>query len=317
MSSPIELPDHLSEVLEQGRSLSEQGYRGRFAPTPSGPLHLGNLRTALLSWLCARLENGQWLLRIDDLDTPRVRSGAIASIQRDLRWLGLSWDGQAVFQSGRRGLYASFLSALRRQGLIYACRCSRRQLSGSVIYPGTCRLVNQGWGLKRGRLPSWRLRVSEPYASTVGDVVLRRADGVIAYHLATAIDELVFGINEVVRGQDLAEVFAAQSSVIHCFGMPTPRYRYVPLLCDASGRKLSKRNHVQGVGPLRDRGTPPASVLGRLASDLDLVPSNSALSSQELLEELRTRQYKIKRLLVTTDSSGNVRDHIQEKAANF
>ena len=305
----IELPDHLSQVLQNGQGLSQQGYRGRFAPTPSGPLHLGNVRTALLSWLHARLNNGQWLLRVDDLDTPRIRSGAIESVRQDLCWLGLNWDGPLVLQSRRRGLYGSFLSTLRKQGYLYPCRCSRRQLDGETIYPGTCRRLDQDWGLRDARLPAWRLRVVEPFAKEVGDVILRRTDGVIAYHLATSIDELALGINEVVRGQDLVSVCAAQCAVITSLGMASPRYGHVPLLCDSSGQKLSKRDHAAGLGPLRDRGEAAAQVIGQLAASLGLVSTKCAISAEELLEELRVREDKLTSLIVGSDSSGKVRDH--------
>jgi len=176
-------------------------------------LHLGNLRTALVSWLDARSHGGQWLLRLDDLDTPRNRAGATASILDDLQWLGLTWDGPPVFQSQRRGLYASVLSALRRDGFLYPCRCSRRLLAdisaphGSLsVYPGFCRGLTPLWGPQNQRLPSWRLRLpptplvwqerlaaegSMEGSRQVGDLVLRRADGLVAYHLATAVDELV------------------------------------------------------------------------------------------------------------------------------
>ena len=294
----IKLPDHLNQVLQNGQVLSQQGYRGRFAPTPSGPLHLGNVRTALLSWLRARLNNGQWLLRVDDLDTPRIRSGAIESVLKDLRWLGLNWDEPVVLQSRRRGLYSSFLSILRKQGYLYPCRCSRRQLDGATIYPGTCRGVRQGWGVKDERLPAWRLRVVEPFATEVGDVVLRRTDGVIAYHLATSIDELALGINEVVRGQDLEAVWAAQSAVITSLGMTSPRYGHVPLLCDPSGEKLSKRAHATGLSSLRERGEASAQVIGRLATSLGLVSPATAISAEELLEELRDHQTKFTSLMV-------------------
>jgi glutamyl-tRNA synthetase len=312
----IKLPDHLNQVLQNGQGLSQQGYRGRFAPTPSGPLHLGNVRTALLSWLRARLNNGQWLLRVDDLDTPRIRSGAIESVLKDLRWLGLNWDEPVVLQSRRRGLYSSFLSILRKQGYLYPCRCSRRQLDGATIYPGTCRGVRQGWGVKDERLPAWRLRVVEPFATEVGDVVLRRTDGVIAYHLATSIDELALGINEVVRGQDLEAVWAAQSAVITSLGMTSPRYGHVPLLCDSSGEKLSKRAHATGLSSLRDRGEASAQVIGRLATSLGLVSPATAISAEELLEELRERQGQFNALIVGANSSGKVRDHNGKKASN-
>lgn len=305
----IQLPDHLSQVLQNGQGLRQQGYRGRFAPTPSGPLHLGNVRTALLSWLRARLCNGQWLLRVDDLDTPRIRPGAIESVLQDLRWLGLNWDGPLVLQSRRRGLYGSFLSTFRRQGYLYPCRCSRRQLDGATIYPGTCRWLPQDWGLRDARLPAWRLRVAEPFDSVVGDVILRRADGVVAYHLATSIDELALGINEVVRGQDLVSVCSAQKAVIASLGMASPRYVHVPLLCDSSGQKLSKRDHATGLSSLRDRGEAAAQVIGQLAASLGLVSSKCAISAEELLEELRVREDKLTSLIVGADSSGKVRDH--------
>lgn len=305
----IQLPDHLSQVLQNGQGLRQQGYRGRFAPTPSGPLHLGNVRTALLSWLRARLCNGQWLLRVDDLDTPRIRPGAIESVLQDLRWLGLNWDGPLVLQSRRRGLYGSFLSTFRRQGYLYPCRCSRRQLDGATIYPGTCRWLPQDWGLRDARLPAWRLRVAEPFDSVVGDVILRRADGVIAYHLATSIDELALGINEVVRGQDLVSVCSAQNAVIASLGMASPRYGHVPLLCDSSGQKLSKRDHATGLSSLRDRGEAAAQVIGQLAASLGLMSSTCAISAEELLEELRVREDKLTSLIVGADSSGKVRDH--------
>ncbi len=305
----IELPDHLSQVLQNGQELSQQGYRGRFAPTPSGPLHLGNVRTALLSWLRARLNNGQWLLRIDDLDTARIRSGAIESVRQDLRWLGLNWDGPLVLQSRRRGMYGSFLSTLRKHGYLYPCRCSRRQLDGETIYPGTCRQLDQAWGLRDARLPAWRLRVAEPFSKEVGDVILRRADGVIAYHLATSIDELALGINEVVRGQDLVSVCAAQCAVITSLGMASPRYGHVPLLCDSSGQKLSKRDHATGLGLLRDRGEAAAQVIGQLAASLGLVTTTCEISAEELLEDLRVREDKLTSLIFGSDSSGKVRDH--------
>ncbi len=312
----IELPDHLSRVLQNGQRLRQHGYRGRFAPTPSGPLHLGNVRTALLSWLHARVNNGQWLLRVDDLDTPRIRSGAIESVLQDLRWLGLHWDGPLVLQSRRRGLYGSFLSSLRKQGYLYPCRCSRRQLDGANIYPGTCRRLQQDWGLRNARLPAWRLRVAEPFSAQVGDVVLRRADGVIAYHLATSIDELAMGISEVVRGQDLVSVCAAQIAVMSSLGMASPRYGHVPLLCDPSGQKLSKREQATGVRSLRDRGDTAAQLTGQLASSLGLVPPEHAISAEELLEELRERQDKLTSLIVGADSSGKVRDRNWEKDSN-
>ena len=281
------LPEHLQEQLEAGRALAAAGgYRGRFAPSPTGVLHLGNLQTALLSWLAARQAGGAWFLRIDDLDTPRNRAGAIEAIQSDLRWLGLEWDGPVLLQSKRRGIYHSWLSWLRRSGRLFACRCSRRQLADQPIYPGFCRTAGHNWGWQRQRLPSWRLRVADDDPHGSGDVVLRRADGFISYQLATVIDELSFGISDVVRGADLREALPAQRSLFAALGEAPPRFRHGPLLCDASGQKLSKREASAGLSPLREAGLDAAAVIGRLASGLQLVGPEARLSATELLEHL-------------------------------
>ena len=283
----MSVPEHLQQHLEQGRALAAAGgYRGRFAPSPTGVLHLGNLQTALLSWLVARKAGGAWLLRIDDLDTPRNRAGAIETIQQDLRWLGLEWDGPVLLQSQRRGFYYSWLSWLRRSGRLFACRCSRRELAGQPIYPGTCRQLRHAWGWQQQRLPSWRLRVADDDPHGSGDVVLRRADGFIAYQLATVIDELSFGITDVVRGADLREALPAQCSVFRALGERPPRFRHGPLLCDARGQKLSKREASVGLEPLRAAGMDAAMVIGRLASGLQLVAPDECLSATELLEHL-------------------------------
>nr|WP_225875948.1 tRNA glutamyl-Q(34) synthetase GluQRS [Cyanobium sp. NS01] len=304
-------------MIAAGLRRRDQGYRGRFAPSPSGPLHRGNLRTALLSWLEARLAGGEWLLRIDDLDTPRNRAGAEAAILADLTWLGLSWDGPLWRQSERRGLYSSVLSALRRDGRLYPCRCSRRLLADVsaphgdwAVYPGFCRQSQVGWGAVAGRWPSWRLRLSAgpiawreaaalvpvsaagllDGASQVGDVVLRRADGFITYHLATAVDELTLGIGTVVRGEDLWSSTAAQVAVMRELGAPPPFYAHVPLWREEStGQRLSKRSGAEGLEGLRARGLDAAGVVGLLAASAALVPPGSRLSAAELLQHLATR----------------------------
>ena len=293
----MNLPDHLQTVFERGRQLRLHGYRGRFAPTPSGPLHLGNLRTALISWLRARLQDGEWLLRIDDLDTPRIREGAIDAALADLRWLGLHWDGPVIMQSQRLGLYGSCLSALRREQLLYPCRCTRRQLVAGQRYPGTCRDMAMGWGLKDGRLPAWRLKVKALDEPRCGDLVLRRADGFIAYHLATALDELALGITEVVRGSDLAPVCIAQQAVIASLDQLSPSYRHTPLLCDPEGQKLSKREQAAGLAPLREQQWSPERVVGWLSGSLGLVDQDSSLTVSDLLQELRGRTSPLKACL--------------------
>ncbi len=281
------VPEHLQQNLAAGRALAAAGdYRGRFAPSPTGVLHLGNLQTALLSWLAARQAGGAWLLRIDDLDTPRNRPGAIEAIQSDLLWLGLEWDGPVVLQSERRGIYHSWLSWLRRSGKLFACRCSRRELADQPIYPGFCRTAGHSWGWQQQRLPSWRLRVADHDPHGSGDVVLRRADGFIAYQLATVIDEVSFGITDVVRGADLRDALPAQRSLFAALGESPPQFRHGPLLRDARGQKLSKREASSGLEPLRITGLDAAAVIGRLASGLQLLEPGARLSATELLEHL-------------------------------
>ena len=283
MPSP---PEHLLAALEQRDGGDGAGFCGRFAPSPSGTLHLGNLSTALASWLQARREGGLWRLRIDDLDTPRVRPGSIDSIQRDLRWLGLTWDGPVIRQSQHRGTYYSWLSWLRCSGQLFPCSCSRRDLAGARVYPGSCRGAERGWGWQQGRLPSWRLRVppQDPHGS--GDVIVRRADGIVAYQLATVLDDLRTGITDVVRGEDLRDAEAAQRSVFAAIGKPPPRFHYVPLITDGQGEKLSKREDSAGLQFLIAQGADPAAVVGHLAAGLGLLPSGQRCSAQELLQDL-------------------------------
>lgn len=298
---------------------SKQLYRGRFAPSPTGALHLGNVRTALISWLRAKLSGGEWLLRVDDLDTPRNRPGSLESLQTDLIWLGLEWDGPLLLQSERLGLYQEVLDGLRKEGCLYACRCSRRQLYQSPrkaeqprIYPGTCRSLGLNWEPWNGRWPSWRLRVAKAFHQTSGDVIVQRADGFIAYHLATAVDELSMGITEVVRGLDLAVALPAQLAVmeallahdqvaktlsVHHSAGPALSYRHVPLLCDAEGHKLAKRDGGLSLNSLREQGMSPAQVVGQLASGLELVPDGVELNAAQLLTELAKQPHSLDRIL--------------------
>ena len=308
-AAPLPLPAHVAALLEAGVAGRNRGYRGRFAPSPTGAMHRGNLRTALVGWLEARLRGGEWLLRIDDLDTPRNRPGAEEALLADLKWLGLLWDGPPVRQSHRRGLYGSVLSALRRRGVLYPCRCSRRMLAdisaphGPLsVYPGFCRQGPRLWGPHGGRLPSWRLglppgrilwreRFSRPGdlegPFQVGDTVLRRADGVIAYHLATAVDELALGISDVLRGDDLWSSTGPQVAVMAALGWTPPTYGHVPLWRDGAGQRLSKREGSEGLEGYRARGLDGPAVVGELAASLALVPPGSRLSAAELLQTLR------------------------------
>jgi glutamyl-Q tRNA(Asp) synthetase len=232
-------------------------YVGRFAPSPTGPLHFGSLVAALASWLDSRRACGRWLLRMENLDRPRVMPGAGDAILRQLESFGLEWDGPVVYQSARLELYEEFIRGLAPHS--YPCACTRKELEdsalaidGSRIYPGTCRA-----GLSPGKAPrAVRLRTNaEPIRFTdrvqgrieqsvereVGDFVLRRADGVFAYQLAVVVDDAAQGVTDVVRGADLLDSTARQIFLQHLLGVATPRYLHLPVATNAAGEKLSKQ----------------------------------------------------------------------------
>lgn len=242
-------------------------YVGRFAPTPSGALHLGSLVTALGSWLDARAAGGRWLLRIDDLDRPRVRPGAAEEILRQLEAHGLWWDGPIRRQSEHLEAYEAALTRLREAGLVYACRCTRAELArlpasadagaeGEPAYPGTCR--DAGWSDEDAAL---RVRIDEASRNRVGgDFVVRRRDGQIGYQLACAVDEHALAITDVVRGADLVQSGLRQAWLLRTLALPVPRYRHLPLVLSATGQKLSKRTESEPL--LIDRA--PANVAAAL-----------------------------------------------------
>ena len=236
-------------------------YRGRFAPTPSGPLHIGSLFTALASWLSARHADGEWHLRIDDLDGPRCAPGADSMIQQQLEAHGLYWDGAVVYQSTRIEHYRAALATLAQQGQLFACTCTRALLASQSlagpdgpVYAGTCRQNTVSSVPARQAL---RFRVEDgPWSWTdaihgsitrirpheCGDFVVRRADGQIGYHLACALDEHDMGITDVVRGDDLLGSTTQQLQLMQALGLASPRYAHVPVIIAADGRKLSKQN---------------------------------------------------------------------------
>jgi len=266
-----------------------QRYRGRFAPSPTGPLHLGSLVTALASWLDARAHDGDWLVRIEDIDYPRCVKGADDDILRTLAALGLHPDEPPVWQSRRETRYAEALHSLEIAGQLYPCGCSRREIADSLIhvrerhqtlgYPGTCRN-----GL-HGKLPrAWRVRVPDGDASTVcfddrwqgrqcqnletelGDFVLRRADGLWAYQLAVVVDDAAQDITHIVRGADLLDSTPRQIHLQHLLGLPTPSYLHVPVVVNAVGEKLSKQS---GAEPLDTAA--PLDALRQAGAHLDIV----------------------------------------------
>ncbi len=255
-------------------------YRGRFAPSPTGPLHFGSLLAALGSCLDARAHGGEWLLRIEDIDAPRNVPGAADLILRCLADFGFEWDGPVRWQSERLDAYAAALDTLRRQGRVYPCACSRREIAdsgrpaidGGVAYPGTCR----SRALPALAARAWRLRVDDrPTAFVdrlqgelcqhlerdVGDFVLRRADGQFAYQLAVVVDDAEQGITDVVRGADLIDSTPRQIWLQHCLGLPTPRYAHLPIATNAAGEKLSK----QTLAPALDSANAAATLVRALA----------------------------------------------------
>jgi glutamyl-Q tRNA(Asp) synthetase len=209
---------------------------GRFAPSPTGPLHFGSLVTAVASYLDARANGGQWLVRMEDVDKPRVVPGADAEILRALERFGLTWDGPVLYQSTRTEAYREALETLRRAGFAYLCSCSRREI-GDGVYPGTCR--------KRppdpGKPHAWRVRVDGNLAAEVGDFVVLRADGCFAYQLAVVVDDAAQGVTDVVRGADLLDSTPRQIWLQRLLGFPQPRYLHVPVAVDEQGEKLSKQ----------------------------------------------------------------------------
>ncbi len=227
-------------------------YVGRFAPTPSGPLHFGSLLTAVASFLDARAHTGTWRLRIDDLDTPRKVPGANDSILRTLAEHALHWDGPVAFQSDHVADYRAALAELSRQGLSFRCTCSRKDLRGHRVYPGTCRTRD----VPPGREAAVRIRVpdaeyvfedrlqgrcAECLARATGDFVIARRDGLTAYQLAVVADDAAMRVTDVVRGADLLDSTPRQLFLAERLGFETPRYLHLPVIADRSGAKLSKR----------------------------------------------------------------------------
>ena len=269
-------------------------YRGRFAPSPTGPLHKGSLVAALASWLDARAHGGRWLVRIEDVDLPRCPPGTDTLILDQLARCGLNPDAPPEWQSRRGALYATALARLVEQGRAYGCACSRAQIAanatrmrhGELIYPGTCRHGTDGrapraWRLRTDATPvEWvdrRLGVqTQNVEQTVGDFVLRRADGIDAYQLAVVVDDADQGITDVVRGADLADNTPRQIVLQRALDLPTPRYLHTPLVLGADGEKLSKQNGAAALDLAE-----PAAALREAASHLRL-----ALTAQTVPELL-------------------------------
>lgn len=283
------------------------GRDGRFAPSPTGPLHIGNLRTALLAWLFARSAGARFLVRVEDLDRSRVRPGMEEAQLADLRSLGLDWDGAVMRQSERMRLYEEAISRLDGEGVLYPCYCTRREIRAAASaphgipdsdrYPGTCRELTKSERAEReasGRAPALRVRAGGVRISfedrllgrqegDTDDFVLRRNDGTPAYQLAVVVDDAEQGIGEVVRGADLADSTPRQILLSRLLGLTVPRYAHVPLVLGPDGTRLAKRH---GAVTLQDRaahGEEPDEVLARMARSLGLAEPEERPDVEELL----------------------------------
>lgn len=280
---------------------------GRFAPSPTGRMHLGNVFSALLSWLSVRAQGGTWLLRIEDIDPQRSRHEYADMLMDDLQWLGLEWDGKPYWQSQRGDIYARYLQQLTDAGLIYPCYCTRADIlatqaphesDGRVVYKGTCR--NLPPGARKGPA-AMRMKVPDEGRGIVtftdghygthtvdlttqcGDFIVRRKDGAWAYQLAVVVDDSLMGINEVVRGRDLLLSSPQQIYLAQQLGFTPPRFTHLPLLCNTAGQRLSKRDKSLDMGCLRQRFI-PNQIIGLLAHAAGLQPTPDAVSTQSLVK---------------------------------
>ena len=304
---------------------------GRFAPSPSGRMHIGNLFTYLLAWLSARKQAGRVVLRIEDLDTRRCTDAYARQLQNDLLWLGLTWDEGPLVggphapyaQSERVALYSAALQHLRAHGLIYPCFCTRAELhaasaphrsDGQTIYPGTCRNLTEAEIARRAatRPPAYRLRVpdetitvwdghmgscSEQLRRECGDFLLRRSDGLYAYQLAVVVDDAAMNVTEVVRGSDLLASTPRQMLLYRLLNLKPPTFCHVPLLLAADGRRLSKRDRDLNLSVLRKRYTPEA-VIGKLAFLAGLNPTAEPVRAADLVPAFDWRAVPVRDIIV-------------------
>ena len=283
---------------------------GRFAPTPSGRMHLGNVFAAMVAWLSVRSRGGALVLRMEDLDTQRTSDEYAETLRQDLKWLGLDWDLETAPQSKRSDIYDHYFEILREKGLLYPCYCTRSQLhsvnaphlsDGTYVYPGTCRNLTTEERAAFDRSPSWRLEVpdrvwqftdlcqgayQQNLSTDCGDFVVRRADNVYVYQLAVTVDDGEAGVTEVVRGMDLLSSAPRQMYLQELLGFPHPTYGHVPMLMSPDGRRLSKRDKDLDLGVLRQNMRPEA-LLGILASSAGIIDRNVSISAAELSREFK------------------------------
>ena len=278
---------------------------GRFAPTPSGRMHLGNVFAFLIAWLSVKSRDGSIVLRMEDLDTQRTSEAYAALLREDLLWLGLTWEDEQTPQSQRSALYDQYFQRLQEEKLLYPCYCTRSQLhnvnaphrsDGTYVYPGTCRHLTEAEKAAFGRLPAWRVEVpdrlwqfedklqgavTQNLVEDCGDFVVRRADGCYVYQLAVVVDDGEAGVTEVVRGVDLLGSAPRQMYLQEKFGLPHPAYGHVPLLLAPDGRRLSKRDMDLDLGRLRQQ-LRPEELIGVLAHSCGLLERYEPISAAEL-----------------------------------
>ena len=303
---------------------------GRFAPTPSGRMHLGNVFAALIAWLSVRSRAGEMVLRMEDLDTQRTSAEFAETLRDDLRWLGLTWDRETPAQSRRSVVYDRYFEILREKGLLYPCYCTRSQLhsvnaphlsDGTYVYPGTCRNLTEGERAAFHRAPAWRVvvpdrvwtvedRIQGTYrcnlATECGDMVVRRADGVYVYQLAVTVDDGEAGVTEVVRGMDLLSSAPRQMYLQELFGFPHPEYAHVPMLLAPDGRRLSKRDRDLDLGILRQRLT-REELLGALAFAAGLIDQEVSVSLKELTKEFSWKKLSGDHIFLDPTRLGNAK----------
>lgn len=303
---------------------------GRFAPTPSGRMHLGNVFAALIAWLSVRSRDGEMVLRMEDLDTQRTSAEFAETLRDDLRWLGLTWDRETPPQSQRSAVYDKYFEILREKGLLYPCYCTRSQLhsvnaphlsDGTYVYPGTCRNLTEGERAAFHRAPAWRVavpdrvwtvedRIQGTYrcnlATECGDMVVRRADGVYVYQLAVTVDDGEAGVTEVVRGMDLLSSAPRQMYLQELFGFPHPEYAHVPMLLAPDGRRLSKRDRDLDLGILRQRLSREA-LLGELAFAAGLIDQEVSVSLKELTKEFSWKKLSGDHIFLDPTRLGNAK----------
>ena len=288
---------------------------GRFAPTPSGRMHLGNVFAALIAWLSVRSRDGEMVLRMEDLDTQRTSEEYANLLRQDLNWLGLDYDRETPPQSARSRVYDRYFEQLQEMGLLYPCYCTRSQLhsvnaphlsDGTYVYPGTCRNLTPAQRAAMDRKPAWRVvvpdrewsftdRVQGAYALNLatecGDMVVRRADGVYVYQLAVTVDDGEAGVTEVVRGMDLLSSAPRQMYLQELFGFPHPEYGHVPMLLAPDGRRLSKRDRDLDLGQLQ-KWVNAETVIGTLAFSAGLIDRNEPISAEELATVFHWKKLK-------------------------